>query len=82
MSKEAAGSHGQILGSLSYFSQINQSTFWSNLPHSEGYDYNRVLREIASRADSAISTVYDDLQKRRILWSQSQKQAGKSLQNR
>lgn len=65
MSKEAAGSHGQILGSLSYFSQINQSTFWSNLPHSEGYDYNRVLREIASRADSAISTVYDDLQKRK-----------------
>ena len=28
MSKEATGSHGQVVGSASYFSQINRSTFW------------------------------------------------------
>ena len=65
MSKEATGSHGQVVGSASYFSQINRSTFWGNLPHADGFDYGRVLRELAGRADSAISGVYDDLQRRK-----------------
>ena len=65
MSREATGSHGQILGSLSYFSQINRSTFWGNLQHGEGFDYYRVLRELASRADGAINSIYDDLQRRK-----------------
>ena len=65
MSKEATGSHGQVVGSASYFSQINRSTFWGNLPHADGFDYGRVLRELAGRADSAISSVYDDLQRRK-----------------
>ncbi len=62
MSKEATGSHGQVVGSASYFSQINRSTFWGN---ADGFDYGRVLRELAGRADSAISSVYDDLQRRK-----------------
>ena len=57
MSKEAA-SYGQILGSLSYFNQVNRSMFRGNLQHGEGFDYYRVLRELASRADGAINSIY------------------------
>ena len=46
------------------FSQINRATFWGNLPHADGVDYYRVLREAAGRAEGAISGVYDDLQRR------------------
>lgn len=65
MSKEATGNHGQVLGSYSYSSQINRATFWGNLPHADGVDYYRVLRELASRADGAINSFYDDLQRRK-----------------
>ena len=78
MSKEATGSHGQIVGSMSYFSQINRSTFWGNLPHADGFDYGRVLRELAGRADSAISSVYEE----RMRYLRFQNHTGKSLQNR
>lgn len=57
MSREATGSHGQILGSLSYFSQINRSTFWGNLQHGEGFDYYRVLRELQA-VQTARSTAF------------------------
>lgn len=65
MSKEATGNHGQVLGSFSYFSQINRATFWGNLPHADSFAYDRVLREVADRAEHAISSVYDDLQRRK-----------------
>lgn len=39
--------------------------FWGNLPHADGFDYYRVLREVADRAAGAISSVYDDLQRRK-----------------
>lgn len=56
---------GRFWGACRIFSQINRSTFWGNLQHGEGFDYYRVLRELASRADGAINSIYDDLQRRK-----------------
>ena len=65
MSREATGSHGQILGSLSYFSQINRSTFWGIFNMEKALTTIGCCRELASRADGAINSIYDDLQRRK-----------------
>ncbi len=55
---------GRFLGRMSYFRDKPVDVL-GNLQHGEGFDYYRVLRELASRADGAINSIYDDLQRRK-----------------
>ena len=63
MSKEATGENGAILGSSEYWDRVNRATFFGRLMrNASDTNYQETLREVGSRAGSAVEEIYDDLQ--------------------
>ncbi len=64
MSKQATGEGGVILGSSAYWERVNRSTIFGKLmQNAAATNYQKTLRDTASRAAAAVEEVYTDLQK-------------------
>ncbi|MBQ3497432.1 MAG: hypothetical protein IJA73_04810 [Oscillospiraceae bacterium] len=64
MSKQATGEGGVILGGGAYWERVNRSTIFGKLMQNvAATNYQKTLRDTASRAAAAVEEVYTDLQK-------------------